>query len=427
MKVWLIKLEEQVPLDENYRPYRMGMLADALVDRGHHVTRWCSDYNHLSSKYRFNKDKTVKFDNKQTLKFLNSGIKYSNPVSLLRLIDNVLLAWKFKKKALTSERPDLIVCAMPTPGLAKVAAEVSKYFDIPLIVDARDYWPEVFENELTGLKKELAKSVIYLMRKSLFKACREASSLVGITHFYRQHLLNYAGREISDLDKVFYLGFDAKINSLTNTKALEENKFWLETIGVDLIETDRKIVYFAGRLNRTVLKAIDFVIDAAVKLNNIESNYLFVLCGSGQYEPAIRERVGALANFVLPGEVSSSNLAYLRKKSFVAIQPIENRIDYMNSLSNKFFEYISSGLPVLTSLRGVTEKVIEDNECGFLYSSGEELVFHLGVLSKNTELKDTMSENALNLFNSQFASDVVYDSFAEHCENVVESFNIKQA
>ncbi len=426
MKIWLIKLEEEAPIDDGYRPYRMGMLADGLVRRGHHVTRWCSDYNHLSSKYRFNKDKTIKFDNQLTLEFLNSGIKYSQPVSPLRLIDNMLLAWKFKKKGLASEKPDLIVCAMPTPGLAKAAAEISKCFDIPLIIDARDYWPEVFENELTGLKKKLAKLIIYSMRRSLFKACGMASSLVGITPFYRQHLLNYAGRTMSGLDKVFYLGFDEKINVLTSTKSLEANKFWLENIGIDLIETDRKLIYFAGRLNKTVLNALDLVIDAAVKLNNIESNYLFILCGSGQYESTIRERVEALTNFILPGEVSSSNLAYLRKKSFVAIQPIENRIDYLNSLSNKFFENISSGLPVLTSLGGVTEKVIEDNECGFVYSSAEELVFHLDVLCKNKELKETMSENALNLFNSQFSSDVVYNSFAEHCENVVESFHIKQ-
>ncbi|MBT4146562.1 MAG: glycosyltransferase WbuB, partial [Gammaproteobacteria bacterium] len=53
MHVWLVKLEEQLPIDEGFRPYRMGMLADALVKKGHRVTRWCSDLEHLRGKNRF--------------------------------------------------------------------------------------------------------------------------------------------------------------------------------------------------------------------------------------------------------------------------------------------------------------------------------------------------------------------------------------
>jgi glycosyltransferase involved in cell wall biosynthesis len=423
MKVWLIKLEEGVPMDENYRPYRMGMLEDALVERGHHVTRWCSDLNHLSGQYRFNKDTTIELDDNKSFEFLNSGVKYSKPVSVLRLLDNLLLAWKFKKHALTSEKPDLIVCAMPTPGLAKVSAEISQYFEIPLVIDARDYWPDIFENELIGLKKQLAKPIIFLMRKSLFKACAVASSFVGITPFYRQHLLNYAGRSVSDLDKVFPLGFDAKINSLTASEMLVANEFWLQNIGINLVKTERKVIYFAGRLNSTIFKSIDLVIDAAVKLNETGSTYLFVLCGSGQYEDAIKEKVEKLNNFILPGEVTALNLAYLRKKSFVAIQPVENRIDYINSLSNKFFEYIGSGLPVVTSLGGVTKDIIEENQCGFFYLTGDDLVIYLDNLSKNTKLRGLMSKNSLILFNKKFSSRVVYSSFARHCEEVVQKFS----
>lgn len=422
MNIWLIKLEEQVPVDESYRPYRMGMLADALIAREHCVTRWCSDRNHLSGEYRFNKDITVKLDNYQLFEFLHSGIKYSKPVSVLRLLDNLLLGWKFKKYALKSKKPDLIVCAMPTPGLAKISAEIAQYYDVPLVIDARDYWPDIFENELTGLKKELVKPIIYFMRKSLFKACNVASSLVGITPFYREHLLNYSGRSRASLDKVFPLGFDARVNCLTVAEERLTNKFWFEKIGIDLANIEQKIIYFAGRLNSTVFNSIDIVIDAMTKLNESGYAYLLVFCGSGQYESVIKEKVKNIENFILPGEVSSLNLAYLRSKSFVAIQPIENRIDYINSLSNKFFEYISSGLPVITSLVGVTKEIIEKNQCGFVYSSTKELIYHLGTLSTNKGLRLEMSNNALSLFNSQFSSSIIYGGFAEHCELVVQSY-----
>ena len=47
MHVWLVKLEDSLPVDDAYRPYRMGMLAEALITAGHTVTRWASDYQHL--------------------------------------------------------------------------------------------------------------------------------------------------------------------------------------------------------------------------------------------------------------------------------------------------------------------------------------------------------------------------------------------
>ena len=59
MNIWLVKLEESLPIDENYRPYRMGMLAEALLQREHHVIRWASDRMHLTNTNRFGKDTTI--------------------------------------------------------------------------------------------------------------------------------------------------------------------------------------------------------------------------------------------------------------------------------------------------------------------------------------------------------------------------------
>jgi glycosyltransferase involved in cell wall biosynthesis len=417
MNVWLVKLEEQLPIDEPYRPYRIGLLEEALVKRGHHVTRWCSDLNHHTGEYRFGKDTTVEFASNQSFEILNSGIRYIKPVSPLRLLDNYYLAFKFKRRALKSKlKPDLIVCAMPTPELARATADIAMHFKIPYIIDARDYWPEIFDSELSGLKRLLAGPIIYSMRKNLHYACVNASSLIGITEFYRDHLLKYSGRSLSAKDGVFYLGFNASLNQLSDSEIVEAKDYWKSVLKLDLDTESKKIIYFAGRFNRTVFNAIEPVRKSAEYFQTNCSEYVFVLCGSGQFSNQIIEKLQGLGNVVLPGEVSSKNLSYLRRKSFIALQPIENRIDYLNSLSNKFFENISSGLPIVTSLKGVTQQVIEKEKIGFSYKNQDELIEYLKMLASEIGIRDEISKRANDVFVQNYSSEVVYEKIADHCE-----------
>ena len=60
MKIWLVKFEEELPIDEDFRPRRMSMLAEELVGRGHSVVRWASDFSHELGRPRFNKRNQVR-------------------------------------------------------------------------------------------------------------------------------------------------------------------------------------------------------------------------------------------------------------------------------------------------------------------------------------------------------------------------------
>jgi len=423
VNIWLVKLEESLPIDENYRPYRMGMLADALLQREHHVIRWASDRMHLTNNNRFGKDTTINYEPDQTFELLSSGIKYSKPLSPLRLLDNFFLAYKFKKIALTRQKPDLIICAMPTPELAMVSSQLGKIFNTPVIIDSRDYWPDIFEKELTGLKKLLSWPIVYFMKRNLKYATKNATSLVGITEFYRDHLLNYANKTCDDsIDGVFPLGYSASLNQLSEDEEVEARHYWENHLGKEWMQKNRKIVYFAGRLNSTVFKAINPVVSLVKKGAQLWPDYVFVFCGSGQYENQIKSAFNGLDNIVMPGEVSARNLSYLRSNSYLALQPIENRVDYLNSLSNKFFEYISSGLPIVTSLQGITEKLIKQHEIGFVYHDEKSLTDCMEQLYGQRDLRNAMSIRSKKLFQANYSADVVYKNFAQHCEKIISYY-----
>jgi len=125
MHVWLVKLEEQLPIDQGYRPYRMGMLADALVNKGHRVTRWCSDLDHLRTVHRYNCRKRIIIRERYSAELLYSGVRYNKATSFLRLLDNILLYRQFMRDAMHhKDKPNLIVCSMPTPELAYASASI---------------------------------------------------------------------------------------------------------------------------------------------------------------------------------------------------------------------------------------------------------------------------------------------------------------
>jgi glycosyltransferase involved in cell wall biosynthesis len=420
MHVWLVKLEEPLPTDLGYRPYRMAMLADVLVQKGHSVTRWCSDFNHQRGVPRHGCRKRITFNDHYAAELLSSGIQYKKATSLLRLLDNNLLYRQFLREAqIHKGKPDLIVCSMPTPEMAYASAKIADLLNVPLVLDARDMWPDIIESELSGIKRVLAMPIIWLMKQKLTYAATKSSSLIGITEFYRDHLLRYAKRGKSSLDAVFSLGYDPYQKK---SKASDDDlaRYWRE-LGVDTGGT-KKIVYFAGRLNNTVFNAIDPVAGAAKELGKKGENILFVICGTGTRSAEITSKFAGLNNVVFPGEIGAVELAFLRKRSFTAILPIEPRLDYLNSLSNKFFEYLSSSLPVLSWLDGLPGRILKETKCGFVYHSSEELVTKIVRLLNDPKLVDSMRVNALNLFNQRYRSDVVYVRFVEHLENVAEAF-----
>ncbi len=422
MRVWLVKLEEPVPLDADFRPYRMSMIADGLIKRGHHVTRWCSDFDHLNNRPRFGRACQKKVNDFYYINFVHSSIKYDKPVSLSRLLNNYLVRRNFFNMARNEVKPDVIVCSMPTPEMARSCASLARQFNIPLILDARDMWPDVIINELSGFKLILAMPIILNMRRSLAYACKYAFSCVGITDFFRDYLLQYAKRKIGKYDAVFPLGYQDKNEIIDSGELSKIKEYWCNK-GVDFDSKD-KYIYFAGRLNSTVANVFSLVVDAAKILDKSRSDVKFIICGSGQFSEKIKVLSEGVTNIILPGEIKTDQLAELRKKSFIALQPIERRTDYQNSLSNKFFEYICSGLPVLTYLDGITEDVVRKYGCGYKYDTGAELAGYIEALLNDDISHNEMANNAKKLFEEQYSAKKVYQDFAIHIENVVDEVKI---
>ena len=120
---------------------------------------------------------------------------------------------------------------------------------------------------------------------------------------------------------------------------------------------NKKYILYSGLLNekfgiRTLLDAFGKVQDSELKL---------VLCGSGDAEELVRERVKADERISFLGRVDREIVLALQKNATILVNPRQNNEDFTKySFPSKNLEYLSSGVPVIAyKLDGIPDEYDE--------------------------------------------------------------------
>ena len=93
-----------------------------------------------------------------------------------------------------------------------------------------------------------------------------------------------------------------------------------------------------------------------------------VLIGDGKLKPQLKQDAATqgLDNVIFHDRVAKAELASLMAGADIGMQCLANvPAFYFGTSPNKFFDYISCGLPVLNNYPGWLAELITDNECGF--------------------------------------------------------------
>ncbi len=404
MNIWLVKIGEIIPFQKESSKMRTAMLAEALINRGHHVLWWTSAFDHFNKKWHFNKDTDCKLYNGVKIKALK-GWGYKKNISFSRWLDARLISRKFRRLAWLEKKPDIIVASTPAYDLAFEAVDYAKQNNIPVVLDVRDQWPDIFFDHIPFFLKFPARLALFWDFKIIRKAFHSADGITAVNEdFLDWALKKYAERQRSFLDKVFYLGYKRE-------QPLEEKKIpqWLNKI------KDRFIVLYQGTFNYYHDPTI--LIDCAKRLRN--EQIIFVLAGKGEYWERIKKAAEILPNVVLPGWLNQKELATLLFHSNVGVCPTPQKSYF---LPNKAFAYFSAGLPIISAFDGELKKICEKHQVGFYYSPGDigALTSHIKILFKDRKRYSMMSKNALKLFEEKFEAEKVYQEFASYLEEMAK-------
>lgn len=414
MRIWLITVGEPLPTDKaNNRLLRTGILANLLCKKGHVVVWWSSTFNHTLKKQRYNSDSLIDVTNRFKIYLLHS-ISYQKNISIRRIVNHYGVARKFRRLAETEPRPDVIVCSLPTVELCSVATEYGKKNCVPVVIDIRDLWPDIFFEILPSWAQCLGRYFIYPMVKNVRYACANATAITGITGAYVDWGVKYAGRERSIFDKDFPLGYS---ESAPGDDDILRSKIFWERYGISR-KSDEFIACFFGTMGRQF--EIETVIQAARILKRQKRDFRFVLCGSGDNLAYYKNLARDCDSIVFPGWVEAGEIWSLMRYSSVGLAPYLSIDNFMKNLPNKPVEYFSAGLPVVSSLKGLLEEVLEAHKCGVTYENGnvEDLTSALINLYDNRDLLKKMSENAYALFKEKYVAEKVYGDMIDYLESI---------
>ena len=418
MIIWIITTGEQLPYidGENIRLWRSVLLSEALVKKGHQVVRWSSSFDHSIKKHRFTEDREITVNNNYKIKFIKS-LGYKRNISIKRIIDHIITARRFAKLALNEQKPDVILCSLPTIELCVEATNFGKFFNVPVVIDGRDMWPDMFMETFPKKLQFLGRLLLYPMFHQIKKACQNATFLSGISEPYIAWELKYANRGRKQYDKSFTHGH---VNNLPAQNEIKKGfAFWQE-IGVNM--NDFNICLFTAMGN---VLDMGTIVNAAKILSETHPKIKFILCGDGVKLEEFRNMAEGIENVIFPGWVNNYQIWTLMRLSKVGILPYWNIDNYKNNIPNKPIEYLSAGLPVISSVSGLVQELIEINNCGFYYKNGDynTLTCIIVELFTNFALQQELSYNAKTLFESKFTAEIVYEQMADYLIEIGNNFN----
>ncbi len=339
------------------RSYQM---ATRLLARGHRVTMVCGSYGGgetgLTTPFIKGSRRGV-VDGMEIIEF---NLAYSNSDSFARRA-STFLRFALRSVGLAFSEEYDVLFATTTPLTAGIPGICARWLRRkPFVFEVRDLWPElpramgVIRNPLVLFAMEVLEWVSY----------RSAHQLVGLSPGIVRGI---ADRGVPH----------SRISLVPNGCDLDIFGGQVTPWRPAGIQSSELMALFAG--THGMANGLEAVLDAAVELKRRgRQDIKLLLIGQGKLKPALQARAqrDGLENVIFHEPVNKEKLAGLMAATDLGLQLLANvPAFYFGTSPNKFFDYIASGLPVLTNYPGWLAELIRANDCGFAVPPDDAAVF----------------------------------------------------
>lgn len=411
MHIWLIHIGEPLPVDGPVRLFRYGLLAKRLIARGHSVTQWAGTLNHFIKKQRMNADAAIPFAPGYDIRLMH-GPAFKKNVGVGRIRYQRAVTQSFRRQAETMPRPDAIVASLPTLGLADEATRFGQRWDVPVVVDIRDLWPDIFARVLPSFARPLAGPMLHQAHELCRRACRAASSLTGVSEDYLQWGLRHASRRRTSFDRVFHHGYAAP--EPTSDGQRDAEAFW-SNLG---LQANKFRLCFFGSLGASC--ELEPFLTAVKSMHaSGRDDIELVICGDGPKRTALKRSTVDCPAIRWVDWIDQPKIAELMRRSHAGVAAYGPEAP--QSLPNKPIEYLAGELAVLSTLGGSElEQTIADADCGATlpHGSPRAIAETIQIWADTPQKLRSMRSNARRVYEERFNAEHVYTEMATHLEQV---------
>ncbi len=396
---------------------RSYLFAEALIKAGHDVEMICLKDSRtnsgLNSAFKFGKREGYV----KGIKVIEFNIPYSNYDGIIkRSLSFSFYSIRSALKALTTDAD--IIFATSTPLTAGVPGIIGRWFkNIPFVFEIRDLWPEL-PKAMGIVKNPIILNLLSVLENVSYHSADICIGLApGICKGIEKK--NISKNKIYNIPNFCDLSIFKPQQFKTNKKP-ELIKY------IDNKKLKGKFTAaFTGA--HGLANGLDYILDAAKILK--EKNRMdihFLLIGEGGCKDNLMKRAESenLTNCSFINSIPKEELSYYFSHSIhIGLMILKNIPEfYLGTSPNKFFDYIASGLPVITNYPGWIADIIKDNKIGYSINqdspdSFTDVLIHL---ADNPLIVEKLGINSRKLAVEKFSSNLMTNKFVKIIEESKE-------
>lgn len=369
---------------------RSYVLAQQLLAAGHQVTMVCGSFGVGST------DLTSEFVNLQRrgvvdgIDVIELNLSYLNSHGFLKRSITFIKYALFSVYIALTESYD-IVFSTSTPLTAGIPGIAARWLRRkPFVFEVRDLWPEL-PREMGVIRNPI---VLGLMSFLEWISYHSATRCIGLSPGIARGIVK---RGVPD-EKVIVVpnGCDFRLLETLSTKSKRPPA---------IHPTELMAVYCGthGQAN-----GLDALLDVAEELQKRKRHDIkILLIGDGATKQNLIQAAQAknLSNIIFHDSVLKAEMFEILKLSDVGLQCLMNvPAFYYGTSPNKFFDYLSCGLPVINNYPGWLADLIEEYQCGFVVkpNDAEHFADALEMAADDRHRLAVMGQNSTRLGEKYF-------------------------
>jgi len=379
------------------RSYEM---AKKAIQHGHEVTMVCGSYSGGITGLTDNFQKGKRTGVVDGINIIEFDLNYSNSDGLIKR-SLTFLKFAIKSIGLALTKDYDVVFATTTPLTAGIPGIFARWLRRKTFVfEVRDLWPEL-PKQMGVIKNPV---VLGLMSALEWLSYRSAHRCIGLS----PGIIDGISARGVPKEKIELVPNGCDLNIFANNATPWRPK------GVN--DTDLMAV-FTG--THGMANGLDAALDAAKELQQRGRNDIkIVFVGQGKLKASLQDRAEkeCLLNVFFHPPVNKDKLAGLMASADIGLQLLANvPAFYFGTSPNKFFDYISAGLPVLNNYPGWLAGMITEQKCGFSVEAENPIAFAraLEQAASNKKALKVMGGEARQLAISKFDRNLLSEKWVK--------------